>query len=368
MIKQKVYDIAGSNIENLGSDLEWKIKQASAQTEQAWHGVGNREGLRIWRIEKFHVVPWPEEKYGTFYNGDSYIVLHTYKDEGGEFHYDIHFWLGQNTSLDEAGTAAYKTVELDTLLDDKPIQHREVEGFESRLFLSYFKKGVYILDGGIDSGFFHVEPEKHHNRLLKIKGVYRCVHCRTVPLSRESLNSGDVFILDLQQLGKVFQFNGAESGAFEKHKAAEVITDMKQRRRFELIVLDEDSPTSDDNDFWAAIGGKGAIAKQDAEDSLEKKRTDLKLFRLSDRTGALNFEKIAEGKNIRIEMFTPDDVYLVDKGYIVYIWVGSGSSKQEKKSGMTYAQKYIKDYHNNLPLPITVLPQSSERALRGLLK
>ena len=39
---------------------------------------------------------------------------------------------------DEYGTAAYKTVELDNFLDDKAVQHREVEGRESDLFLSYF--------------------------------------------------------------------------------------------------------------------------------------------------------------------------------------------------------------------------------------
>ena len=43
---------------------------------------------------------------------------------------------------DEYGTAAYKTVELDTFLNDKPVQHREVEGFESDLFKSYFKNGL----------------------------------------------------------------------------------------------------------------------------------------------------------------------------------------------------------------------------------
>ena len=43
---------------------------------------------------------------------------------------------------DEYGTAAYKTVELDTYLDDKAIQHRECEGHESELFLSYFPKGL----------------------------------------------------------------------------------------------------------------------------------------------------------------------------------------------------------------------------------
>lgn len=33
-------------------------------------------GLQIWRIENFHVVPWPKERTGSFYDGDSYIVLH----------------------------------------------------------------------------------------------------------------------------------------------------------------------------------------------------------------------------------------------------------------------------------------------------
>ena len=40
------------------------------------------------------------------------------------------------------GTAAYKTVELDTYLDDKAVQHRECEGYESDLFMSYFPKGL----------------------------------------------------------------------------------------------------------------------------------------------------------------------------------------------------------------------------------
>lgn len=49
---------------------------------------------------------------GTFYNGDSYIVLNTYKKSPNTdaLAWDIHFWLGHGTSQDEAGTAAYKTV------------------------------------------------------------------------------------------------------------------------------------------------------------------------------------------------------------------------------------------------------------------
>ena len=57
---------------------------------------------------------------------------------------DVHFWIGKHSTQDEYGTAAYKTVELDTYHDDKPIQHREVQGNESQLFKSYFRKLLYL--------------------------------------------------------------------------------------------------------------------------------------------------------------------------------------------------------------------------------
>ncbi|KAK6994563.1 gelsolin-like protein 2, partial [Biomphalaria glabrata] len=118
----------------------------------------------------FKVTPWPKEDYGKFYDGDSYIVLNTYKESGKEqFLYDVHFWIGKYSTQDEYGTAAYKTVELDTYLDDVPIQHREVQGFESNLFKSYFKT-IELLKGGAASGFKNVKPAEYRPRLLHFHG------------------------------------------------------------------------------------------------------------------------------------------------------------------------------------------------------
>ena len=119
----------------------------------------------MWRIENFKVVPWPKAQYGNFYTGDSYIVLNTYKekDDSPKLLYDVHFWIGSESSQDEYGTAAYKTVELDDHLGGVPVQHREVHGFESPLFLSYFKI-VRFHSGGVDTGFKHVKPEEYKVR------------------------------------------------------------------------------------------------------------------------------------------------------------------------------------------------------------
>src|SRR5579871_5752241 len=53
-------------------------------------------------------------------------------------------------------------------LDGTPTQHREVESNESPVFLSYFKH-IVIQSGGVQSGFHHYVPEKHHDRLLQVR-------------------------------------------------------------------------------------------------------------------------------------------------------------------------------------------------------
>jgi gelsolin len=99
---------------------------------------------------------------------------------------------------DESGSAAYFTVNIDDMLNGKPVQHRETQGSESALFQSYFGSITY-LDGGCASGFKTVEPTAYKPRLLLIKGALGKVRVSQVPLQAAAITHGDVFILGTSQ-------------------------------------------------------------------------------------------------------------------------------------------------------------------------
>ena len=48
-----------------------------------------------------------------------------------------------------------------------------------------------------DSGFRHVKPTEYEPRLFHFHGIKKKINVKQVPLSRKSLDSTDVFILDL---------------------------------------------------------------------------------------------------------------------------------------------------------------------------
>jgi len=361
MLKQETLDIADTNMALFGSNVEKEIKKFAANGEPAWKdGDLSLPGIRVWRIEKFQIKPWPKDKYGYFYDGDSYIVLNTYKKED-KVMWNVHFWLGLHTTQDEAGTAAYKTVELDDFLNGDPVQYREVQGSETKAFLTLFPKFV-IQSGGIDSGFNHVEPEKYRPRLLQVKGTIKNTVVREVPLNGHSLNSGDVFVLDTGK--KVFQFQGKAASGGERSKAGQIVQGIDDERgsNVEKVVLDEadeDKCTAHEKEewgkFWTILGGKVAVKATDAVADTQVKDVR-KIFKVSDASGAISFSEVPFKKSSLAE----DDVFVVVTGSTIYTWVGRGANANEKKSAFQFAQKYLNGSDLPKSLPIVRILSGAE--------
>ncbi|KAH1228420.1 Villin-2 [Glycine max] len=325
--------------------------------DPAFQGVGQRVGTEIWRIENFQPVALPKSEYGKFYTGDSYIILQTTQGKGGTYFYDLHFWIGKDTSQDEAGTAAIKTVELDAALGGRAVQHREIQGHESDKFLSYFKPCIIPLEGGVASGFKKPEEEEFETRLYVCRGK-RVVRLRQVPFARSSLNHEDVFILDTEN--KIYQFNGANSNIQERAKALEVIQFLKEKYhegKCDVAIVDDGKldTESDSGEFWVLFGGFAPIGKKViSEDDIIPETIPAQLYSIVDVE-----IKPVEGE-LSKSLLENNKCYLLDCGAEVFVWVGRVTQVEERKSACQAVEEFVASQNRPKSTRITRIIQGYE--------
>lgn len=374
LIHQEEYDNwRDSNVGLINSDIDHKVKYQSAASEPAWNNgmIGKQAGTFVWRIESFEVVPWPREKYGSFHEGDSYIVLCTEEVVGeSEAHliHDIFFWLGCTTTQDEAGTAAYKAVELDEYLRGVATQHRELQGSPSDAFSSLFPH-MKILRGGVRSGFNHVETNEgpqHTDTLLRV-----CKNTKTggrdafvvheVEPIWQSLDESDVFIFDKGD--KIFVWQGKMCSPMEKLKAAQVVNDLTLAKHVGVEVLSQDEARS--KIVVDYLGGQdleyGTRFECARPISAGSERNVKKLYRLSDVGGELSFDLIKEGNGIGKGDLDADDIFLLDVGQNIWIWEGSGASRAEKAAWLRITQQYLNLQPDAKEISVAKVNQGQER-------
>ncbi|PKA56226.1 Villin-2 [Apostasia shenzhenica] len=314
------------------------MSTSAKNLDPVFQGAGQRVGTEIWRIENFQPAPWPKTEHRKFYSGDSYIILQTTTGKGGSYLYDIHYWIGKDTSQDEAGTAAIKAIELDAALGGRAVQHRELQGHESDMFLSYFKPCIIHLDGGVASGFKKFEEEKFENRLYVCRGK-RVVRMKQLPFARSSLNHDDVFILDTES--KIYQFNGANSNIQERAKSLEVVQYLKENyheRKCEVAIIDDGKlvAESDSGEFWVLFGGFAPIGKKLAsEEDIVLEKAARKLYSITD--GQL---KLVEGTLFKA-MLENNKCYLLDCGGEIHVWVGRVTQLEDRKVACKAAEELI---------------------------
>jgi len=137
-------------------------------------------------------------------------------------------WQGTESSPDEKGSSAAFSVHLSENLPKPSRHYLEEMNQEMPLFLSHFPNGVHYLKGGVASGFKHVEETTYKTRLLIIKGK-RYPRVFEVPITGDSLNEGDVFVLDMGL--KIYVWSGKDCNMHEKLKATEIAQNIKDHER-----------------------------------------------------------------------------------------------------------------------------------------
>uniref|UniRef100_A0A8D2LXS4 Scinderin n=1 Tax=Varanus komodoensis TaxID=61221 RepID=A0A8D2LXS4_VARKO len=332
--------------------------------------AGRKAGLQIWRIEQLDLVPVPQPLHGNFYVGDAYLVLHTFKRSSATF-YNLHYWLGKECTQDESTAAAIFTVQMDDYLGGKPVQHRELQGYESTQFVGYFKdekrcpkNGITQKQaGGVASGFKHViTNDLNARRLLHVKGR-RVVRATEVPLSWDNFNKGDCFIVDLGMV--IYQWCGSTCNKFERLKATQVavgIRDNERNGRAQLMVVEEGS---EPQELLQVLGCKPQLREGDDSDDEAADITNrriAKLYMVSDASGSMKVSVAAEENPFSRAMLLSEECFILDHGVArqIFVWKGKNANPHERKAAMKTAEEFIQQMNYPANTQIQVLPEGGE--------
>ena len=342
-----------TNMALFGTDIEKNLKHNNALNEPEWHKIPKEPCLKIWRIEKFAVVPWPEKMYGTFYNGDSFIILHIEK-VNDSLDYTAYMWVGKQTTKDEAGTAAYKIVELDDFFRGGVDLCYEAQDNESEDFRNLFEE-IIVEEGGIESGFKKIEQEKWDVRLLRVYMDGKTPRTQELPLTLSSLTQEDAFILDTGL--DLYAWRGEKTKPQMRFSTCLICQKIKDARngRPKYTFYDEGDKGTKAvmTKYLKDDGGKVNVKLR----ARRKPRPTKKMFKLSDADGKLTLTEVKFGQ----ESLDTNDAFLIDNGKMIYIWCGKGASKNEKRMGIPFAQKYKESTTDKLNCPIALVNEGSRK-------
>ncbi|XP_074708395.1 macrophage-capping protein [Strix uralensis] len=321
-------------------------------------------GLHIWRVEKLRPVEVPKATWGVFFSGDAYLVLHN----GPEERAHLHLWMGRDSSRDEQGACALLATQLNALLGERPVTHREVQGNESDVFMEYFPRGVTYQEGGVDSAFKSTHPGAGTGpvrKLYQVKGKKNIRASEREP-SWASFNTGDCFILDLGQT--LFVWCGARCNVLERNRAQELAAAIRDGERggkagLEIVVDGEEPP-----EMLQVLGPKPPLQEGSPEEDVmadQRNAGAAVLYKVSDATGRMDLSQVATSSPFSQSLLCPDDCFVLDNGAggKVYVWKGRKANEQERQAALKVAEEVIARMGHSPQTQVEILPQGRETPL-----
>uniref|UniRef100_A0A8C7Z2D1 Advillin n=1 Tax=Oryzias sinensis TaxID=183150 RepID=A0A8C7Z2D1_9TELE len=318
--------------------------------------------------QKMELVLVSEKTHGNFYEGDCYVLLSTHKVKN-VLSYDIHYWIGSESSQDEQGAAAVYTVQLDDYLGSSPIQHREVQNHESDTFKGYFKNGIIYKKGGVATGMRHVETNTYDvKRLLHVKGKKRVI-AQEVELSWKSFNLGDVFLLDTGKT--IVQWNGPKSNKQERHKGLLLAKDIRDRERggraeVRTVEGEAEKQSPQEMEIMNSFLGERTVKLTDGppdETFDQEQMGKLSLYCVSDADGQMKVTEVATRPLVQ-DLLDHESCYLLDQGGAkIFVWKGKKANKAERQTAMARALDFIKTKNYPFTTNVETVNDGAESAI-----
>ncbi|KAJ3218179.1 hypothetical protein HDU67_006441 [Dinochytrium kinnereticum] len=216
--------------------------------------------------------------------------------------------------------------------------------------------------------------------LYRLKGKRRMYFSR-VPFSVSSINSSDVFILEVAAqpvppspvrggsgaglgTGMLYVWVGAGAGKVKKAKALEVanrIRDKELRRKADIEIIDEEDESRRHLEFWQLIDPAlssipKAVSKvaEDGDDIEFERKMDASLVLYGLREESEEFSVVApSGKSLTSRLMNSGGVFILEfKSVAIYLWNGRHSSEVDRALGAQYAQQLCQPVSEEKAIPV----------------
>ncbi|XP_067225832.1 supervillin a isoform X12 [Chanodichthys erythropterus] len=337
----------------------------------------------VWHILEFDYSRLPKQSIGQFHEGDTYVVkwkymistavgkrLHSERVIGpGKEKCSYFFWQGRNSTVNEKGTSALMTVELD---EERGAQVQVQQGKEPPCFLQCFNGGMIVHAGKREE-----EEENSQNdwRLYCVRGEKPIEgHLLEVVCHCSSLRSRTSLILLNIPKASMYLWHGCKAQTHTRDVGRTAANKIKEQCPLEAglhssskVSIQECDEGAEPQGFWEALGRRDRKAYDCMLQDPGKFNFTPRLFQLSSASGefvAVEFVYPSREPNLVNSMpFLQEDLYtatqpalfLVDNHHEVYLWQGwwpqdsesTGSARirwdSDRKCAMETVLQYSKE-------------------------
>ncbi|XP_059388212.1 supervillin-like isoform X6 [Carassius carassius] len=339
--------------------------------------------VEVWHILEFDYSRLPKQSIGQFHEGDTYVVkwkymistavgkrLHSERIIGpGKEKCCYFFWQGRNSTVNEKGTSALMTVELD---EERGAQVQVQQGKEPPCFLQCFNGGMIVHAGKREE-----EEENAQNdwRLYCVRGEKPIEgHLLEVVCHCSSLRSRTSMILLNIPKASMYLWHGCKAQVHTRDVGRTAANKIKEQCPLEAglhssskVSIQECDEGAEPQGFWEALGRRDRKAYDCMLQDPGKFNFTPRLFQLSSTSGefvAVEFAYPSREPNLVNSMpFLQEDLYtatqpalfLVDNHHEVYLWQGwwpqdsesTGSARirwdSDRKCAMETVLQYSKE-------------------------
>jgi len=292
--------------------------------------VGSLTGITMWEIENFYPAQVEEEVHGKLFEGDCYIILHTFLDPNQSLDWKIYFWIGEKSSLDKRTCSAMHSVNLRNYLGANCRTAREEQGDESEDFLKLFGTSLEYAPGQrTASGFYTVEEVEYNTRMYRVHEASHGIHLEAVTVTPASLDPRFVFLLDAGL--RIFVWYGKRCRNVLKSKTrlmAEKISKNERKAKASIhIFMQGDEPGL----FWSALAEEEAVVEPPpvAEHVPAAWAAVVpRLYSIGLGMGYLELPQVEVPNNkLKQDMLDTKSVYILDCYTDLFVWVGKKSTR-----------------------------------------